>query len=352
MEVDISRKVNYFVKFGLIGLIAVALLCSAGIWYYQNQNNRMKLYDAQVTSTMVGVRTKANGKIAELNVNDGDHVAAGEVIARIEVSVTEEQIQQLEQNLELAKRNLAEIQKGQTITTPVMSEGGGGGGSTVSQAAVAQAEARMQRMEELFKMGAISAVKRDEAVAEYAAAKAAASSSVAAPPKVTYRTVVQPSSPEVIKSAEIQVRQAEAALESAKKDSQATEIVAPVDGTIYCTDLKEGSEVKAGQTIMNIGDAGNIWLEARVTPEQKGKIRLGQFVTYEIEGHALQGTVLEIESDDDAAENEEASAQTDTEGNEPPAEDGKSTVKISLPAEVSFELKPGMKTVVQVAVDK
>ena len=349
MEVDISRKVNYFVKFGLIGLIAVALLCSAGIWYYQHQNNRMKLYDAQVTSTMVGVRTKANGKVAELKVNDGDHVAAGEVIARIEVSVTEEQIQQLEQNLELAKRNLAEIQKGQTITTPVVSEGGGGG-STVSQAAVAQAEARMQRMEELFKMGAISAVKRDEAVAEYAAAKAAASSA-AAPPKITYRTVVQPSSPEVIKSAEIQVRQAEAALESAKKDSQATEIVAPVDGTIYCTDLKEGSEVKAGQTIMNIGDAGNIWLEARVTPEQKGKIRLGQFVTYEIEGHALQGTVLEIESDD-AAEDGEASAQTDTEGNEPPAEDGKSTVKISLPAEVSFELKPGMKTVVQVAVDK
>ncbi|MBR3457153.1 MAG: hypothetical protein IKH16_03230, partial [Selenomonadaceae bacterium] len=97
--------------------------------------------------------------------------------------------------------------------------------------------------------------------------------------------------------------------------------------------------------------AGNIWLEARVTPEQKGKIRLGQFVTYEIEGHALQGTVLEIESDD-AAEDGEASAQTDTEGNEPPAEDGKSTVKISLPAEVSFELKPGMKTVVQVAVDQ
>ena len=343
MEVDISRKVNYFVKYGLVGLIAVALLCSAGIWYFQRQNNHMKLYDAQVTSTMVGARTKANGTIAEMDVEDGERVEAGAVLARIAVSVTEEQIQQLEQNLELARRNLAEVQKGQTVTTPVVS--GNSGSNAAAQVELARAQSRMQRMNELYDMGAVSAVKRDEAAAEYAAAQAAASA--ASVPSVTYQTTVQPSSPEVIRSAEIQVRQAEAALEAAKKDSQATEILAPVAGTVYCTDLKEGSEVKAGQTIMNIGDAGNIWLEVRVTPQQKEKIRLGQFVTYDIEGHALQGTVLEIEDDAEAAEE----SQESTEGSAPMANDGKSTVKISLPAEVPLDIKPGMKTVVQVAVN-
>ena len=343
MEVDISKKVSYVVKYGLVGILTVALLCSAGIWYYQRQNNHMKIYDAQVTSTMVGVRTKADGKIAELMVADGDHVDAGTVIAKIEVSVTEEQIQQLEQNLELAKRNLAEIQKGQTITTPVVS---GGGSSGASQAELARAESRMQRMNELYEMGAISAVKRDEAAADYAAAKAAAVSV----PSITYQTTVQPSSPEAIKSAEFQVRQAEVALTNAKKDSQATELVAPVEGTVYFTDLGEGSEVKAGQVVMNVGDAGNIWLEARITPQQKEKLRLGQFVTYEIDGHALQGTVLEIGSGEE--EKEESLSSTNTEGVAPTeADDGKTPVKISLPIGVSFELKPGMKTVVEVAVD-
>ena len=346
MEVDISKKVTYFVKYGLVGLIVLALLCSGGVWFYQHQRSHMKIYDAQVTSTMVGVKTRANGKIAEMKVSDGDHVEVGTVLARIEVNVTEEQIQQLQQNLELARRNLEEIQKGQTITTPVMT---GGSTNYAAQADLARAEARMQRMNELFEMGAISAVKRDEAAADYAAAQAAASA--ASVPDVTYQTIVQPSSPEIIKSAEVQVRQAEAALENAKKDSQATEIIAPVAGTVYFTDMKEGSDVRAGQTLMNIGDAGNIWVEARVTPEQKGRIRLGQFVSYDINGHSLQGSVLELEEDAKDTGEGEASGTANTEGSAPNMDDGKSVVKISLPAELSFDLKPGMKAVVQFAVN-
>ena len=347
MEVDVSKKATYFVKFGLVGLILLTVLCSAGVWLYQRHNHYMKVYDAQVTSTMVGVKTKADGKIAEIKVSEGEYVEAGTVIAKIAVSVTEEQIQQLQQNLELAKSNLAEIQKGQTITTPIVT---GGSSNLTAQADLSRAEARMNRMNELFAMGAISAVKRDEAAADYAAAQAAASA--ASVPNVTYQTTVQPSSPEVIKSAEIQVRQAEAALANAKQDSQATEILAPVAGTIYFTELQEGSDVRAGQTIMNIGDAGNIWVEARVTPDQKQKIRLGQFAEYDIEGHVLQGTVLDMEAGPEAESDQQASSvAANTEGSAPTVDDGKSFVKISLPTGVSFELKPGMKAVVQFAVD-
>ena len=347
MEVDVSKKAAYFVKYGLAGLILLTLVCSAGVWFYQRHNHYMKVYDARVTSTMVGVKTKADGKIAEIRVSDGEYVEAGTVVAKIAVSVTEEQIQQLQQNLELAKHNLAEIQKGQTITTPIVN---GNSNNLTVQADLSRAEARMKRMNELFEMGAISAVKWDEAAADYAAAQAAASA--ASVPNVTYQTTVQPSSPEVIKSAEIQVRQAEAALTNAKQDSQATEILAPVAGTIYFTDFKEGSDVRAGQTVMNIGDAGNIWLEARVTPDQKQRIRLGQFAEYDIEGHVLQGTVLDMEADAETdSAGREVSSAANTEGSAPTMDDGKSFVKISLPTGVSFDLKPGMKAVVQFAVD-
>lgn len=341
LENDISEKVKYFVRFGLLGMLAVALICAGGVWLYYHGHASFQVRDAQVTSTMVGVKARANGKITEMLVNDGDHVEAGDVIAKVSVNVTEEQIQQLEQNLNLAKQNLEQIQQGQTITVPVPASNAGA--NAASQAALAQAAARMQRMNELYEMGAISAVKRDQAAAEYAEAQAAAA---AASSSVSYQTMVQRSSPEMIKSAEVQVHQAEAALENAKKDSQATELIAPVSGTVYYTDLQENAEVKAGQTVVNIGDAGNIWVEARVAPHQLEKIRLGQFVSYQVDGKKLQGTVLEKETEAESANGTDNTENTD--GGAPTASaDGKKIVKVSLPTDMVAGIKPGMKAVVE-----
>lgn len=332
MEVDVTEKVTRAIKFGVLGLFLLVFLAVGSVWFLHARQKYMMISDASVASTMVNAQVKVDGKIVELLVQDGEHVEAGDVIARLAVNVTEEQLQQLEQTVELSKRNLAEVQKGQMVTVP-----SGGGYDPAAQERLAQAEARMNRMEELFAMGAISAMKRDEAQAAYAAAQAAAS--VATP---SYQTTYQPSSPEVIQAAELQVRQAEAALENARKDSQSTEIAAPVSGTIYMENISEGAEVKAGENIARIGDAGNIWLEVRVPLNDEDKVRLGQFVNYEIEGHDLQGTVLDIKKPE--ADTGEAMEMEGTEGNLPevPA-DSCFTVRISLPGNTSFELKPGMK---------
>ena len=335
MEVDITERVRYFLKYGLVGLLLVAFLGAGGVWYYQNSYHTLRIYDAKVTSTMVGVKVFAGGKIKEFLVKDGDHVEAGQPLAHVEVSVTEEQIAQLEQTVELSKQNLAQVIQGQVVTIPVYESSG------FSGVDIASAEERMNRMNELFEMGAISANKRDEAAAEYAAAVSAASV-----PSVTYRTTVQPSSPEVIESAEIALRQSEAALENARKASQATEITAPVAGTVYYTELSEGSDVRAGQTILSIGDSGRIWLEASITPEQKALLQLGQLVSYELGNRELEGTIIEFDTPAESVEmaNTEGGSQEESGGTE-----GKNIiVKISLPASVATDFKPGMATTVKV----
>lgn len=350
MEVDISKKVNYFLKYGVVALVLLAVVCAIGVWQYKHNHHDLTINDAKVSSTLVGTKVRAPGTIEELLVADGDHVEAGDVIAKIHVNVTDEQLQQLQQNVDLAKRNLAELQQGTTTQQPIVSSSPSG--SSVSQADVEHAAARMERMNNLYAMGAISAVKRDEAAAEYASAQAAASSSAPSSPSVSYRTVVQPPNPEAIKNAELQVKQAEAALETAKQDSMATDVVAPVAGTVYLTDVAAGTEVKAGQTIVNIGDAGNIWLEAHVALDQKGKIRLGQFVSYTIDQHIFKGTVQDVidpsASDDNADDSSSASSDGNTEGSKPAdAAADKLTVKISLPADATASLKPGTRAVVR-----
>ncbi len=325
MEVDVTEKAKNFIRFGLIGLIVLAALAGGGLYLYQHSNRGFVVSDAMVMGSESVITAKGDGKITELLVQDGDYVEEGTVIARVESKITPEDIAQLEQNVQLAQQSYAQLQKGTTAVAqapaaPVVDSG--------AQQRAANAYARMQRMNELFNMGAISAAKRDEAAAAYAAAQAAAHAApaaVAAP-----QTTVIPTSPEVLKQAELQVKQAEIALANAKNDQQATEIVATASGVISLAEgLAADSELKNEQEVARIQASNDAWLEAKLTENQAAKVRLGQFVNYEIDGHKLQGTVKDIAApENDESESDQSKSLT--------------IVKISLPADPSFTIKSGM----------
>ena len=92
MEVDITKKVQYLMKYGLVGLILIAVLCAGGIYYYQHQHKYFNVYDAQVTSSLVAAKVHGNAMITEKVVAEGEHVEAGDVIAHVQSTVTDEQI--------------------------------------------------------------------------------------------------------------------------------------------------------------------------------------------------------------------------------------------------------------------
>ena len=325
MEVDVTEKAKNFIRFGLIGLIVLAALAGGGLYLYQHSNRGFVVSDAMVVGSESVITAKGDGKITEVLVQDGDYVEEGTVIARVESKITPEDIAQLEQNVQLAQQSYAQLQKGTTTVAqapaaPVVDSG--------AQQRAANAYARMQRMNELFSMGAISAAKRDEAAAAYAAAQAAANAAPAA--AAAPQTTVIPTSPEVLKQAELQVKQAEIALANAKNDQQATEIVATASGVISLADgLAADSELKNEQEVARIQASNDAWLEAKLTENQAAKVRLGEFVNYEIDGHKLQGTVKDIAApENDESESDQSKSLT--------------IVKISLPADPSFTIKSGM----------
>lgn len=416
-------------KYGLVGLILIAVIAASGIYYYQHQHKYFNVYDAQVASSLVAAKVHGNAIVTEKVVGNGEHVEAGDVIAHVQSKITDDDLANLEQTVALSQRNLDEVKKGQTVTVAVPSAAPApaasaprrsSGGSSQSAAA---AESRMNRMQELYEMGAVSARERDAAVAAYHAAQSSASSSsYAAPaassstsaPAVTYQTTTQPADPKAVQAAELQLKQAQAALDNAKQDAAETDIVAPVAGTVYYADgIDEGGEVKAGQTIASVGNAEDIWVEARVSSEKAPNIRLGQFVSYEIDGHKLQGSVQDIQqpskkddsdsangangSDGTAAHGQDQNGQNaqgsqdgqpavntnDASGN--PSDQGATSdgqngqvvmagsgnqdpktttsvedekedpdiliIRISIPSGLGFDLKPGMKAVVKFAMN-
>ena len=104
MQSDITDKIKTFIRFGLIGVILTALLIGYAEFKYWHKDETIKLDDAKIAGTMVSVRVLANGKVKELLFEDGAEVKAGDVIARLEVAITEEEIQRMTREAEENRR--------------------------------------------------------------------------------------------------------------------------------------------------------------------------------------------------------------------------------------------------------
>ena len=330
-EIDVTNKAKFIIKYGLVGVLGLTLICSSIVWYALFCWGHIDIYDAKIAGNMVGVRAKAPGKVAEIMVQDGDRVKAGDVIAKVEVTVTEEQLKQMEQTLELSIKNLEQIKKGVTVSRPRVVQATTGG---ASETEIAAAKSKMEQMNKLYEMGAISGVKRDEARAEYESLLATQRQSATS---VTYETAYQPASPEVIRRAEQQVNQTRAALEMAKSNAGATEITATVDGVVYLNSIETGSELKPGDVVAYVGDDSDVWVEAYLSPSEVEYAAMGQIASFFVDRKKYDGTIVEVFEADKVQ-----SDTANTEGgyiNKYPA--GKTVVRIAIPKEFKPKIHIG-----------
>lgn len=395
-NVDITGRVKNWIRFGLIIPLAIAAALGYGAFEHRHRVENITIENARVEGTMVSVRTLVDGKVSEMVLKDGEAVRSGDVIARLEVSVTEEAIAQLENTVKLAKLNLEDLKLGQIVQVPVKTIRTIQSAPQViehapvgrSSSELASLQERANRMDELFEMGAISRVQRDAAWAAYENALA---ESYTPAPEVIYSEPVyveeieyvdqwQPTPPEALLNAENAIRQAELSLNVALQEAQETEVIAPVSGTIYYVTAID-NDIAAGNVVAQIGDSRELWLSAEVDEDTFNRVALGRPVDYVIAGRNLSGTVIEkiapavpeeveveipaeeiadVEEnpDDTPAEDtdtpaEEAPAETEPDGtddnSDEPAAD-KYILKFSLPVDRDFDCPPNTTTAVTVHI--
>lgn len=304
-NIDLTAKFTKVIRFSVVGILLAAILIGYAEFKYWHRDETLTLDDAKVVGTMVSVRVLAKGKVKELLFEDGAEVKAGDVIARLEVAITEEEIKQLEETVQLAKDKYAELQAGQMVSVPVQRERVtypvAPPPSSAPSGNLAKLEERANRMAELFEMGAVSAVQRDAARRAYESALAESSSgssgySGSSEPIIEYYTEYvqefRPTPPEVLEGAAQAIKQAELSLNVAKQEARETDVVAPVSGTIYYG-VEVEQEIAAGDSVARIGDSRELWIEAIVSEEVFDKITLGKLASYTIDGKELFGTVTE-----------------------------------------------------------
>ena len=256
-------------------LLLVAAVVAAGViaWLvFRNGANRdgeLKLY-GNVDIREVELSFRVPGRLAEVRVDEGDPVRAGEVLATLDAQRYRDALAKAKGDRDVAAANMAKFHAGFRLEEVAQ-----------ARAAVAQVEAQVEnaarvarRREELLKSGAISAQERDDAVASRDALLAQLQSA-----RKGLQLQASGFRAEEVLGAEASLRAAEASVSAAMTDLADTEIIAPSDGTVLSRVREPGAMAAAGATVLVVSLNKPVWVRAYVPEPSLGKVRLGMPVS-------------------------------------------------------------------------
>jgi HlyD family secretion protein len=256
----------------ILTLIILATVGGGGYAYfnYRNGDEAPTISTARVTRgdisdsvgatgtlqavTTVQVGTQVSGTIAELNADFNSLVRKGQVLARLDPSLFETQIEQAQANLIRAQADLERL-----------------------EVTLEDAEIKLKRAKEL-------AARRLIPQTELDAAEVAVRSTAAQ-----------------IRSSQAQVTQARASLNQNQVNLQHTVIVAPIDGMVISRDVDVGQTVAASMSAPTLfvlaADLTKMQVLANIDESDVGRIRPGQAVSFLVDAYPADdftGTVSQV----------------------------------------------------------
>jgi HlyD family secretion protein len=225
---------------------------------------------------VVGVGSKITGRVTALNVDQGDRVRKGQLLATLENQDFQEQVSQAQHDLD---RTAADL---------VANE------AAIRQAAANQAlaEKNYERYRSLFQEGAVARLDFEQKENEHVVAREAVNTLLA------QRT-----------SLEKQQKKAAANLGFAKAKLADTMVYASCDGVVVSREVEVGDAVVAGAPLFRIADCHTIWIRAHVDETVAGAIRVGQLARVILRSHpeqSLPGRVARVEVESDRVTEEKA----------------------------------------------
>src|SRR5262245_25216994 len=268
----------------LLVLIILAVGAGAGAWYYRRGETELDVIRSPLSRgdivdtvgatgtlqavTTVQVGSQVSGNIQWLGADFNSIVKQGQVIARLDPSLFDAQLQQTQANLTQARANFVKAQ------------------SELERARVQllDAEQKYTRANELSARKLLPASELDAAQVAVDTAKAAVASQQA--------TVTQ---------VQAAVTQSEASVNQAQVNRDHTVIVAPIDGIVTQRNVDVGQTVAASMQAPTLfiiaADLTEMQVNANIDEADVGRIRPGQNVSFRVDAYPTDnftGTVTQI----------------------------------------------------------
>ena len=307
----------------VVGALAVWILTRNG-----NGSDGTLVASGTVEATDADLGFQAPGRVLEIRAREGDAVAAGAELARLDTRELEAGRSAAEAQLEAAQARLAELERGarpQEIAT--------------AQAAVRSAEQRAgealreaERARTLFEGGAISRAALDRAQTGLDVAEAAFDQA-----REQHALLVEGPRAETIRGQRAAVAQARANVERADALLANAVVTAPFAGIVTVRHREPGEAVTPGAPVLTLLDREDRWVRIYIREDQIGLVQLGmsaQIVSDTYPDRTYAGEVVFIGSEAEFTPRNVQTTEERTRLVYP--------VKVRITGDPGFELKPGI----------
>ncbi|WEX07584.1 HlyD family secretion protein [Chelativorans sp. AA-79] len=271
----------------LVLMVVVPLgLAVAGGWWWITGGRYQETEDAYLQQPKVAIASEIAGRVVESDVADSMHVAAGDVLFRVDPEPYRIALAQAEASLEGARIQVEQLRAAYSQAEAQQRD---------AESEVAYLETQLQRQQDLSKKGVASQSALDEAERNLQKAKEALSADRQA---VASALAALGGNPEIETDSHPTVLSALAARDRAAYELQQTTVKAPADGIVsQASDFKVGKFVSAGTALFTLVETQDSWVEANFKETQLTHIRPGQkaeviFDTYP--DRSVEATVEDI----------------------------------------------------------
>lgn len=223
----------------------------------------------------IAVGAKVMGRVAWIGVEKGDTVKEGQVLVRLEDTEFRAQVNQANANLAAAQARLDQLQSGSRPQEKLKDKAA----VLQAEANLKKAEADYERSETLYRAGVSSKAELDQALA----ARDTAAALVEAARQSSAMTDIGPRKEE-IRAAQAQVEQMKAALDYAQTQLAATQIKAPVAGTVLERIVERGEMVSpsafggsgARTSVVDLADLNDLQIELDISQSDFSRLKMTQ----------------------------------------------------------------------------
>lgn len=253
-----------------------------------------------VEATDVRVAPEVGGRLLEVRVAEGDRVAAGDVIARIDTADAELALQRAQADRDQAEAQLALLKAGSRAEDIRQAQAQGQAAQADVKAAQADADAAaadVERFENLLRANAGSVKQRDDAVTrrDVAQARVRGAQDRAQAAADTLARVRSGARPQEIAAARARVAALDAQIATVRKSVADALVTAPTGGVVTSKILHTGEMVAPRAPIVVLTDLDHAWANVYVDERVVPLLKIGQAVTLVTDaGQRLNGTITFI----------------------------------------------------------
>ncbi|MGZ5201735.1 MAG: HlyD family secretion protein [Telluria sp.] len=276
--------------FGTLALVGVLIVLYA--WNLPPFHSAVESTEnAMVQGQVTLISPQLSGYVVEVDVQDFQHVHAGQLMFRIDDRIYRQRLEQARAQLQTQQAALANYAQSRTSAGATIEQNRAALANALAQQKKSAADLR--RVQELAADGSLSVRELDAARAAYEQAAAAIEQARAALEIARQNFTSVGVNRAALEAA---VANAQAAVRLAEIDLSNTRIVAPRDGQLGQVSVRAGAYASSGTQLTALVPPV-LWVIANMKETQMANVRVGQPATFTVDalgGAKLRGTVERI----------------------------------------------------------